>query len=133
MTTLAAERDGIVKLMIEGLRRLHRQGFTETPYQHAFVRDMEGLGSSIRAFVRECCELGTNKEISSNDLFRAYRQWSENDNVEHEQRGEREKFGRNLKAAFPKIERITRRGAKRYWYTGIDLRRRDDTAEGVAK
>ena len=130
MDALAAERDGIVKLMIEGLRRLHRQGFSEPAYQRAFIRKLEGLGSPIRDFVKERCELGTDKEVSTDDLYRAYEQWLEDDQVEHKQRGDRARFGKNLKAAFPDIERKEKRGLQRYWYSGIALRRYDGTVEG---
>jgi len=109
--------------MIEGLRRVDQQGFTVTDNQESFVRRMEGMGSPIRAFVAEHCILGADQLVPSNALFCRWQVWREDNMSEHESRGEREKFGRNLQLAFPEVKRIQKRcNEGRYCYTGIGLR-----------
>ena len=53
----------ILKLMIEGLRRLHQQGFTQTACQAALIQEVAELGSPVCTFIRGCCELGDDKQF----------------------------------------------------------------------
>jgi putative DNA primase/helicase len=111
---LLQELPGIVKLMLDGLRRLHRQGFTQTAYQTALVQNMEDLGSPLRAFVRECCEIKKKKKVYSETLYHAWTRWEGNEGCTHSV------FGRNLKTCCPGIDRKKREG--NYYYVGIGLR-----------
>jgi putative DNA primase/helicase len=112
--TLSQELPGILNLIIEGLRRLHRQGFTKTTYQETFIRDLEELGSPIRAFVREHCDLGADKRVSTEALWKVWQQW------QGDECGTQTAFGRNLKVCCPGIEKKRREGG--YYYMGIGLR-----------
>jgi phage/plasmid-associated DNA primase len=103
-----------LNLMIEGLRRLHRQGFTQTAYQKAFIRDLEEMGSPVRAFIRDHCDLGAEKRVSTESLWVTYKQW------QGDECGSQPAFGRNLKTCCPGIERKWREGG--YCYLGIGLR-----------
>ena len=71
---LLQELPGILQLALEGLRRLHRQGFTRTAYQADYIRDMEDLGAPIRTFVREECVLGIDKRVASNRLWHTWQE-----------------------------------------------------------
>jgi putative DNA primase/helicase len=113
---LLQELPGILKLMLEGLRRLHRQGFTKPAYQAGFIQDVEELGSPLRAFVRERCELGADKLVMTDHLWRAWLAWNEDSSFD--ERG-RPLFGRNLKASFPEITKSKKSGKN--CYVGIGL------------
>ena len=114
--TLLQELPGILKLILKGLRRLHRQGFTETAYQVEFIQDVEELGSPLRAFVRECCELGADKWVFSDFLWNSWLDWSENSGQEG---GGRHVWGRNLKATFPEIIKKKKSGKNCYFGIGL--------------
>jgi len=113
---LKREMPGILKLMLSGLRRLHRQGFTQTSYQLDFIRELEELGSPIRSFVQECCVLGTDRALPCTTLWQEWRRWCEGNGQRHETQVV---FGRNLKTCFPEIGR--KRRGKKYCYLGIGL------------
>ena len=75
--------------------------------------------------------MGDDKEITTDNLWSAWEQWQGDSCEQHLQRGEKAKFGRNLKLAFPDIERIERRTVyARYWYKGIDLKHSDHPLGG---
>ena len=113
---LKRELPGILKLMLSGLRRLHRQGFTQTSYQSDFIRELEELGSPIRSFVQECCVLGADKIVSCAILWKEWRRWCDDNG----QRSETQVvFGRNLKTCFPEIAK--KRRGKKYCYLGVGL------------
>ena len=77
---------------------------------------MEELGSPIRAFVRERCELGADKWVNSDVLWNAWLDWSEGSGHEG---GGRPIFGRNLKASFPEI--VKKKKSIGNCYYGIGL------------
>jgi putative DNA primase/helicase len=129
---LLREKDGILRLMLEGLRRLHQQdGFTKTPYQESFIQDLVGLGSPIRAFVRDCCIFGADKFVTTDDLYHAWKEWRD-DKSEHDHLGDRQKFGRDLTLAFPSVKRKQKwiDSSKQYCYIGIGLRNTTGWGDG---
>jgi len=117
---LLQELPGIVKLMIDGLRRLYRQGFTRTSYQATTIQSLEEFGSPIRAFLRECCVVRTGLEVSVDMLYAIWLQWCE---TEGQQCTGRSIFGRNLKTCLPDIVKIRRITGT--YYSGIGLRSLD--------
>ena len=132
MAALAKEKDGILHLMIKGLRRLHRQGFTKTSYQTALTDDLEELGSPIRAFVKEQCDVGEGKWVPTKELYNAWRSWREDDMQQSRKDGDSMRFGRDLKLAFPGIRRKRKRGVEGWCYFGISLHHKGTVAEDVA-
>ena len=127
MATLSKEKDGILCLMIKGLRRLHRQGFTQTSYQSVLTNDLEELGSPIRAFVKEQCDLGEGKWVPTKELYDAWRRWREDDLQQSRKDGDSMRFGRDLKLAFPGIYRGKKHGVAGRCYFGISLRQKDSS------
>jgi putative DNA primase/helicase len=107
---LTKEKDGILQLMIEGLRRLHRQGFTPTSYQATMTDELEAIGSPIRAFVKERCELGDGKLVSIQKLYEEWRRWRGDEQQQSRKDGELMRFGRDIKLAFPDVRKGKKRG-----------------------
>jgi putative DNA primase/helicase len=124
---LSKEKDGILRLMIKGLRRLHRQGFTKTSYQTALTGDLEELGSPIRAFVKERCDVGEGKWVPTKELYNAWRNWRDDDMQQSRKDGDSMRFGRDLKLAFPRVHRGKKRGEAGKCYFGISLRQQDSS------
>ena len=114
---LLLELPGIVKLMIEGLRRLHRQGFSQPVYHKEFIRDLEELGSPVRAFIRECCTVGSENKVASATLWDRWQQWC---GKNEQPCGDTARFGRNLRTCCPEINR--KRAEDGWYYAGIGLR-----------
>jgi putative DNA primase/helicase len=64
---------------------------------------MRDLASPVAAFVRERCELGTDKEVSPELLYSTYKGWSDdNGHIKKD----KATFGRDLRAAQPSIKRM---------------------------
>jgi putative DNA primase/helicase len=64
---------------LEGLGRLVERGnrFTYLKAASEAVTLMRDLASPVAAFVRERCELGTDKEVSPELLYSTYKGWSD--------------------------------------------------------
>ena len=62
---------------------------------------MRDLASPVGAFVRETCEVGSDKhEIPVDLLYGAYKVWAEDNG---HKRDSKQTFGRNLRAAIPSV------------------------------
>jgi putative DNA primase/helicase len=94
--------------------------FTSVASAQEAVVAMRDLSSPVAAFAREKCELGIRKEVSVDELYKAYQDWcDDNGHLKHS----KQIFGRDLRAAIPSI--IMRRPRDRQdrvrVYTGIGL------------
>jgi putative DNA primase/helicase len=74
---LRDERAGILAWAVEGCLEWRREGL-QAPDEvrqatGAYRAEMDVLG----AFLRECCELGPEKNVAARDLYAAYRMWCE--------------------------------------------------------
>jgi putative DNA primase/helicase len=120
---LQLELTGILNLALAGLRRLAVENgnrFTRVASADKAVNEMRDLASPVAAFVRECCQLGVDERVGVDELYAAYKRWAKDS--EH-QKVSKPHFGRDLKAAFPSIEKQRpREGSVRYQiYAGIAL------------
>jgi putative DNA primase/helicase len=121
---LLAELPGILLWAIAGWRRLHERGrFVQPESGRRAVRTMEELSSPIRAFVRDCCEVGPDYRIARSDLYHQWEYWCQTEaNIRPTGRSV---FGRDLAAAFPEIDDQRPRepdDRRTRMYTGIRLR-----------
>ena len=118
---LLQELPGILCWAIDGLKRLRDRGHFAQPRSVAdAVQDLEDLGSSVGAFVRECCEVGLGRRACVGELYEAWRKWCEADGrnlVINKQT-----FGRDLSAAVPGIVCRKNSTAGTRFYDGIGLR-----------
>lgn len=119
---LFAELPGILNWALKGLQRLtieNENKFTFLPAAEEAITAMRDLASPVAAFVRECCVRKPNASIAVDDLYKAYKDWA--DENEHP-RKEKQTFGRDLRAAAPEVT-VSRPGdAERVrTYRGIAL------------
>jgi putative DNA primase/helicase len=125
---LATEMPGILIWAAKGWSRLVRQGmrFTQNEAASDYRRELEDLSSPIKAFVRECCNIGSGYEVEIPVLYHAWAAWNEERKREV---GPENFFGRELRAAAPHVRsRQTRdpHGKRIRVYDGIGLKERKD-------
>ena len=114
---LRGELPSILNWSLIGLQRLQKREHFVMPQSSAdAIRQIENLASPVKAFVRDWCEVGTDKEINTKMLFNAYAKWCER---EGHKGGSNSVFGRNLRAVLPKLS-DTEDGPRRR-YVGIAL------------
>ena len=121
---LQDELSGILNWGLAGLHRLTiRNGnrFTYVASAEEAITTMRDLASPVAAFVREQCEVGPELSISVDEIYAAYKAWSEDNG---HSRTTKQNFGRDLRAAVPRIsmKRSRNHEARSQVYAGIDVR-----------
>jgi putative DNA primase/helicase len=119
---LRGELPGILLWAIEGWERLQKQTYFTTPdATRAEMDEMVDASSPITAFVQEKCNIGENEECDADDVWKAWKKWSEEQG--YRDAGVRTWLGRRLRAAFPGISRVRQAGGERTrYYRGIGLK-----------
>ncbi len=120
---LTVELPAILNWSIDGWETLQSAGRLIVPESsQEMVEDFDRLSSPINNFVKDCCELADGNRVAVDDLYDAWRTWSGRQGIKHATT--QQVFGRDLKAAYPTIEKIrTRLGDVRTnLYKGINLR-----------
>jgi putative DNA primase/helicase len=106
---LLAEAPGILRWAVEGWHRLRARGrFIQPESGRDGLRVMRDLASPVWAFLCDCCEIADDAEVGVDELYRAYQEWIA---AQGRKAGGKEQFGRDLRAAFPKLE-VSRPGAR---------------------
>jgi len=122
---LQLELPGILNWSLVGLKRLtvtNGNRFTRIAVAEEAIVVMRDLASPVSAFVREQCETGSDKQVAVDELYGAFKIWTENNG---HARPTKQVFGRDLRAAVPSIRVTQPRGpdGKQYRaYSGITLR-----------
>jgi putative DNA primase/helicase len=124
---LRGEQSGILNWAIEGWQRLAARGKFVAPGNGELNDELAGIGSSIKAFVGERCEIGAEYRVEIGTLYIAYREWSFASGLPYADRLPGNHFSGKLRSAYPgRIEdtrpRINNPARKRM-YVGIRLRR----------
>ena len=119
---LMAELPSILLWAIAGWQRLKKRGrFVQPESSLEGIEEMLDLASPISAFIRDWCVTGPAAEIVAKDLYDAWCLWCADQGKD--QPGTLQVFGRDLRAAMPRI-RITQPrtdvGRERH-YHGIKL------------
>jgi putative DNA primase/helicase len=118
---LLKELPGILNWAIEGWRRLRERGaFVQPASSEEALAELEELGSPIDAFLREHCEKEPGRTVMAANLFSAWESWCIEQRRE-KQVGNRQTFGRNLRAAFPGVRTRQQHNHERF-YEGIGLK-----------
>ncbi len=101
---LEREKAGIVLWAMQGWKLLRDAGrFIEPASSGALVEQMADIASPVTAFVEELCQLGPGS-VSTDDLYQAFRQWSERNGIGHPV--SKLVFCRDLMAAFPDLVQV---------------------------
>lgn len=120
---LVDEMPGIFNWAVDGLERLRARGrFLQPESSSEAIRELEDLGSPIGAFIRDECETGPQAEVPCDALYSAWKSWCESAGRSYP--GNRQTFGRDLRAAVPGLRVARPRDAdgERYrLYQGIGL------------
>lgn len=119
---LKAELPGILLWAIGGWKRLNEAGrFKQPDSALEELSELADLSSPVAAFVRDRCELGAGHETRIPALFAGWKAWCESKGREHT--GTEQGFGRDLRAAFPRLKPASRRQGEQRWrvYEGIRL------------
>jgi putative DNA primase/helicase len=122
---LLAERSGILNWALAGYRRLRQRGhFIQPASAMEAVQELEDLGSPIRAYVRDRCDIEAGKAVAVELLYEDWKAWC--DSVGRKEPGTKQTFGRDLNAAIPGLRTSqSRDGDTRYrQYEGITLKPR---------
>jgi putative DNA primase/helicase len=120
---LLTELPAILNWAIAGWRRLQdRRYFVQPTSALEALQELEDLASPISAFVREKCEVGPGIEVKIDELWREWKNWSEENGRKP---STKQTFGRDLSASVRTIRvRQHRLGDKvERFYAGIGLAR----------
>jgi putative DNA primase/helicase len=102
---LHAELAGVLNWSLDGLARLEEQGtFTPPAGAEDAYKALVDLSSPVKAFIRDCCQVGPQYEVSVDDLYKAWKTWAEDNG---HARKSKQTLGRDLRAAVPRM-RVTR-------------------------
>jgi putative DNA primase/helicase len=120
---LRHEIPGILRWALDGRDRLYQRGYFVQPDSAAdMAQQLDDLGSPIKEFLRDCCEVLAGTRIKKQELFAAWRTWCAMNNQLNV--GTAINFGKDLRAALPHIEGKQLRdetGAQAYFYIGLRL------------
>jgi len=119
------ELPGILNWALDGLDRLLKRGrFIQPESGRELLEQVTELGSPIRTFLRERCEIGPGHEVGRGELYNAWVAWCETNG--HRQ-GSTALFGRDLRAALPNLADGWR-GQRERVYKGLRLLERSKVA-----
>jgi putative DNA primase/helicase len=114
---LLAELPGILHWALAGLDRLRARGYFRQPKSALqLVEMLDTMGSPVKAFVKERCEVAPGKRVPASLLYQAWVTWASAQGRDHP--GTLPIFGRNLFGAFPDLKvshpRVDGRQVKHY-------------------
>lgn len=122
---LAAELPGILNWALDGYERLQERGrFAQPACAATAIRELEDLSSPVGAFVRDCCDVGPEYDVTCDAIFAKWKSWCEAQGREHA--GNMASFGRDLRSVIPGLERrqvrdLTNRQTRIYKYQGVKI------------
>jgi len=119
---LMKELPGILRWSLTGLDRLHKRGHFIQPASAAeAVQELADLASPVSAFAQDCCNFEQSHTVPCSELYQAYNKWCDLHGRNYP--GTRETFGKDLKAAFPRIttSQSSGSGERHRVYNGIKL------------
>jgi putative DNA primase/helicase len=116
---LMEELPGILLWALDGLDELTRNGqFTVPKSSDDTIQALQDLVSPASAFVRDLCDRGPACEIEVDWLYRAWKDWSDEQGMKPRTA---QTFGRDLRAAVPGVK-VTKPHAQKRRYVGIQLK-----------
>ncbi len=120
---LEAELPGILNWALRGYFKLQRDdAFVEPKAGLELVDQLATLGSPVRRFLDDDCDVGPAHEVECGRLAMAYKNWCDSKNERHF--GDAQ-FGKDLAAAVPALKRHRPRnekGDQHYHYFGVGLK-----------
>lgn len=117
MDKLRAELPGVLAWAVQGCLDWQREGLDAPDQVRKATGEYRAEMDVIGAFLRDCCELDSDKNVAASDLYKAYRMWCEDGGERPETQ---RKFGARLteRGSFERY----RGGAKGgHRWSGLDL------------
>jgi putative DNA primase/helicase len=109
---LLEELPGVLNWAIEGWASLSKRGhFVQPASSSEAILDLEAATSPIKAFVRDCCTIGPERSVHTDELYQEWRRWCEKSG--RDRPGAIQKFGRDLRSALPAVHTSQSRGSDR--------------------
>jgi putative DNA primase/helicase len=108
---------------IAGWQHLRARGrFIQPEAGRELLSELEDLSSPISAFIRECCQVGPNRQEVIKELYGGWKRWCMDKGDVNP--GSEQVFCRNLRAALPdlRVAQPRRNGKQVRVYEGIALR-----------
>jgi putative DNA primase/helicase len=122
---LIPELSGILNWAVAGWQRLAERKKFLAPGDGALNDELAGIGSSIRAFVADRCDLGPGHQVARETLYSAYREWCFANGLHYADRLQSNLFSGKLRAAFPGMIEDTRprvnNPGRKWLYVGLRL------------
>jgi putative DNA primase/helicase len=119
---LVPELPAILNWALTGRDRLYSRGrFLQPSTATNLIQQFEDLGSPIRAFIRERCDVGQGHEVMAQRLFEVWKGWCHENG--RDKPGTIQTFGRNLRAASPWLGETFPRelGRRVRYYQGLRI------------
>ena len=107
---LLKEKSGILAWLLRGYHEYQREGLNPPEIVFQQIDQYKEDEDTIQGFIKECCEIKENAYTNSTDLYKAYREYCQNNNLKYESHA---KFGKIMIKSF---ERDRQQG--RYYYKG---------------
>jgi putative DNA primase/helicase len=113
---LEAELPGIALWALDGWDRVRARGqFIEPDSVREVTRDFADLGSPVKTFLRDRCVVDPECEVLKAEAYEAWCKWCEDNGRKWTGSMQMQIFGRDIRAAIPKIKTIRRKGGGRVW------------------
>src|SRR4051794_1079984 len=83
-------------------RRVQQRGhFVQPQSSNDAANDIEMLAAPVRAFVRDCCEVGPQLSVAKSDICLEWTAWADDQGMDA---GSKNWFGHNLLSAVPGLK-----------------------------
>jgi len=117
---LAEEAPGIFNWALQGLKRLKANAFRFTSSQKSSnaLDNYRIGGSSVLTFVDECCVVDSSRQVSSTQLYHAYKKYTQDFGM---RAVSQKRFWTELSAEHKTMDRYRENVSRRMMYQGIDL------------
>ena len=114
--TLAAEASGILAWTMRGCLDWQRDGLAEPAIVRAVTEKYRVESDLLASFLTERCEVGPGARVGGRELYKAYREWCDDQRTPDDERLTQKVFGLRIKNRFPDV------GTKRkVTYSGLRL------------
>jgi hypothetical protein len=90
------------------------------------MEEIEMLAAPVKAFIRDCCNVGPGLSVNIDELWGTYQMWAERQGQRNP--GTKNWFGRNLRSAEPGIttKKLREHDERERVYFGIEIKPEDD-------